>query len=204
MKVGVFGGTFDPVHEGHLRPAAAVADALALDLLVFVPALRAPGKESVAPAPAAHRVAMLALALQGRPSFVISLEEIDRGGTSYTVETLRAFRRSRPGDELWFLLGTDALAGFDRWREPREILSLARLAAFVREPYEPDVVDASPILSAHRSSILIFDSVRVKISSTDVRSAAASGQPLTGRTPPAVEEYIVKHGLYRDSGNGRI
>jgi len=74
----------------------------------------------------------------------------------------------------------------------------------VREPYEPDVVDASPILSANRSSILIFDSVRVKISSTDVRRAAARGESLSGRTPPAVEEYIVKQGLYRDSGTGRI
>ena len=204
MKVGLFGGTFDPVHEGHLRPAAAVAEAIALDLLVFVPANRAPGKESAIPAPAAHRVAMLALSLSGRRDFILSLAEIERGGTSYTVETLRAFVRDHPHDEVFFLLGTDALAGFDRWRQPREILSLARLAGFVREPYEPDVVDASPILSANRSSILIFDSVRVKISSTDVRRAAARGESLSGRTPPAVEEYIVKQGLYRDSGTGRI
>ena len=204
MKIGVFGGTFDPVHFGHLRPAAAVAAAIPLDRVIFVPAHRAPGKEAVPPAPATHRVAMLALALAGRRDFALSLAEVDRGGVSYTVETLRAFRESHPRDELFFLLGTDALAGFDGWREPAGILGLARLAAFVREPHEPDVVDRSPILSAQRSSVLIFDSVRVKISSTDVRRAAARGESLSGRTPPAVEEYIVKQGLYRDSGTGRI
>jgi nicotinate-nucleotide adenylyltransferase len=203
VKVGIFGGTFDPIHFGHLRPAAAVAAAIPLDRVIFVPAHRAPGKEAVAPAPDGHRVAMLALALEGRPDFTVSLAEIERGGTSYTVDTLRAFRRALPGDELYFLLGTDALAGFDRWREPEEILHLATLAAFVREPHEPDVVERSPWLAAHRGSVLIFDSVRVKISSTDVRRSAAAGEPLSGRTPPPVEEYIAKQGLYRDSGTGR-
>lgn len=203
MKVGIFGGTFDPIHFGHLRPAAAVAAAIPLDRVIFVPAHRAPGKEAVEPAPDAHRVAMLALALEGRPDFTISLAEIERGGTSYTVETLRAFRRARPADDLYFLLGTDALAGFDRWREPEEILRLATLAAFVREPHEPDVAERSPLLAAHRGSVLIFDSVRVKISSTDVRRAAAAGEPLSGRTPAPVEEYIAKQGIYRDSGTGR-
>lgn len=203
MKVGVFGGTFDPVHYGHLRPAAAVAAAIPLDRVIFVPANRAPGKESAAPAPAPHRIAMLALALAGRSDFTISLAEIERGGTSYTVETLRAFRRALPGDDLYFLLGTDTLAGFDRWREPEEILKLATLAAFVREPHPPDVAERNALLTAHRGSVLIFDAVRVKISSTDVRRAAAAGESLAGRTPPAVEEYIAKQGIYRNSGTGQ-
>ena len=202
-RIGIFGGSFDPVHYGHLRPAAAVATAIPLDRVIFVPANRAPGKETVPPAPAPHRVAMLALALEGRRDFTISLAELERGGTSYTVDTLRGFRRQFPDDELYFLLGTDALAGFDRWRDPEEILRLATLAAFVREPHEADVAEKSALLSAHRGSILIFDAVRVKISSTDVRCAAAAGEPLSGRTPPAVEEYIAKHRIYRDSGIGR-
>jgi nicotinate-nucleotide adenylyltransferase len=202
MKLGLFGGSFDPVHDGHLRPAAAVADALSLDRVIFVPTARTPGKADE-PAPALHRVAMLALALAGRSSFTISLAEIDRGGTSYTVETLRGFAREYRGAELFFLLGTDALAGFDRWREPAEILRLAKLAAFVREPYEADVVPRSPILAAHPSSVLIFDSVRVKISSTDVRRAVAGGKSILGTTPPAVEEYIAKQGLYTLTGTGR-
>jgi len=202
MKLGIFGGSFDPVHEGHLRPAAAVSDALSLDRVIFVPTARTPGKPD-APAPAFHRVAMLALALAGRPSFTLSLAEIERGGTSYTVETLQAFAREYRGAELYFLLGTDALAGFDGWREPVEILRLARLAAFVREPWEADVASRSPVLAAHPSSVLIFDSVRVKISSTDVRRAVARGESILGATPPAVEEYIAKQGLYTMIGTGR-
>jgi nicotinate-nucleotide adenylyltransferase len=204
MKLGVFGGTFDPVHNGHLDPVAAVAAAIPLDRVIFVPTNRSPWKEEETPVRAEHRVAMLALALAGRPDFSLSLAEIERGGPSYTVETLRAIARTRPGDSLYFLLGTDALAGFERWRESLEILRLARLAAFVREPYEPGPLLSSPLLSEHRSSVLIFDAVRVKISSTAVRRAVARGESIAGTTPPAVEEYIVKQGLYRDSGAGRV
>ena len=203
MKLGIFGGTFDPVHDGHLKPAAAVAAAIPLDRVIFVPAHRSPGKERETPAPAEHRVAMLALALAGRRDFSLSLAEVERGGPSYTVETLRAIARERPADELYFLLGTDALAGFEHWVEPLDILRLARLAAFVREPYEPGPILASPFLSGQRSSVLIFDSVRVKISSTGVRRAISRGESIAGTTPPAVEEYIAKQGLYRDSGAGR-
>lgn len=204
MKVGLLGGTFDPVHYGHLRPAAAVAEALALDRLYFVPANRNPFKSDEHPAPACHRVAMLALAIEGRPDFAISLAEIERGGTSYTVDTLSAIKRAHPEDALFFLLGTDALAGFDRWREPDEILSLATLAAFVREPHEPAALPPSARRAAHPDSVLIFDSVRVKISSTDVRRSIARGESIAGKTPAAVEEYIVKHGLYREAGIGQI
>jgi nicotinate-nucleotide adenylyltransferase len=203
MKLGIFGGTFDPVHKGHLDPVAAVAAAIPLDRVIFVPTNRSPWKQEEAPAPAEHRVAMLALALAGRTDFSLSLAEIERGGPSYTVETLRAITRTRPADSLYFLLGTDALAGFGQWKEPLEILRLARLAAFVREPYEPGPLLSAPLLSENRSSVLIFDAVRVKISSTAVRRAVARGESIAGTTPPAVEEYIVKQGLYRDSGAGR-
>jgi nicotinate-nucleotide adenylyltransferase len=204
MKIGVFGGTFDPIHQGHLRPAAAVAEAIPLDRVIFVPTNLSPWKGAEIPAAAAHRVAMLAIALAGRPDFSLSLVEIDRGGPSYTVDTLRALARAFPRDELYFLLGTDALAGFDRWVEPEEILRLARLAAFVREPYDPRMLDQKPFLAAHRRAVLIFDAVRVKISSTEVRRAVARGESISSATPPAVEEYIVKQGLYKDSGVGPI
>jgi nicotinate-nucleotide adenylyltransferase len=147
VKLGVFGGTFDPVHNGHLDPVAAVAAAIPLEHVTFVPTNRSPWKEEETPARPEHRVAMLALALAGRADFSLSLVEIERGGPSYTVETLRAIARARPADELYFLLGTDALAGFERWREPLEILRLARLAAFVRRPYEPGPLFSSTLLS---------------------------------------------------------
>lgn len=197
MNIGLFGGTFDPVHFGHLRPIDAAAEELRLDRVYYVPNARSPFKGEGAAAPAAHRVAMLALALQGRRDRRISLCELDRPGPSYTVDTLREFARTFPGSELTFLLGTDALAGFARWKEPAEIVRLARLAAFVREPFGPDRAFADPEVAAFRNSVLILDSVRVTISSSELRRALSRGGSLTGRTPAPVEEYIAKQGLYR-------
>ena len=201
MKTGIFGGTFDPVHHGHLRPAEAAASALGLDRVFYVPNSRSPFKGSPPGAEGAHRVAMLALALQGRRDRLISLCELGADGPSYTVDTLRLFSRRYPADELTFLLGTDALSGLARWKEPGEIVRLARLAAFVRAPYEPETVLASAELAPFRKSILILDSVRVTISSSELRRAVSRGESIAGQTTPAVEEYIFKHGLYRpDSG----
>ncbi len=203
MKIGIFGGTFDPVHYGHLRPIDAAAGALALDSVFYVPNARSPFKGESAPAPAAHRVAMLALALQGRPDRTISLCELDRPGPSYTVDTLREFARLFPGSELTFLLGTDALAGLARWKEPAEIVRLARVAAFVREPFGPERVLAEPALAPLRNSVVILDSVRVTISSSELRGALARGASVTGSMPAPVEEYIVKQGLYRSESGAR-
>jgi nicotinate-nucleotide adenylyltransferase len=196
MKIGLFGGTFDPVHYGHLRPIEEAATALGLDRVVYVPNDRSPFKNAVAPADPRHRVAMLALALVGRPAFSISLAELDRPSPSYSVDTLREFSREHPGDELFFLLGTDALAGFSRWRQPSEIIRLARLATFIREPYQSEDVLAREDLAPFRKSILILDTVRVKISSSDLRHTLLRGEKVSGSMPPAVEEYIVKHSLY--------
>jgi len=170
--------------------------ALGLDRVVYVPNGRSPFKDAVVPADARHRVAMLALALAGRPAFSISLAELDRPSPSYSIDTLREFSREHPGDELFFLLGTDALAGFSRWREPSAIMRLAQLAAFIREPYESQDVFAREDLAPFRKSILILDTVRVKISSRDLRRALLRGERVSGSMPPAVEEYIVKHALY--------
>jgi nicotinate-nucleotide adenylyltransferase len=197
VRVGIFGGSFDPVHEGHLRPVDAIVRELALDRVCYVPNNRSPFKEAVPPADARHRVAMLALALAGRPRSVISFCELDRPGVSYTVDTLRQL--SGTEDELFFLLGTDALAGLGRWKEPGQIARLARLAAFVREPFSAGRALADPAVAALRDSILIFDSVRVTISSSELRQSVSRGEPITGKTPKAVEEYIFKHGLYKTS-----
>jgi nicotinate-nucleotide adenylyltransferase len=134
MRLGVFGGTFDPVHFGHLRTVEAAASTFGLRRVIYVPARLSPLKTLPATDPR-HRVAMLALALAGRPDWPIWLGELDREAPSYTVDTLRALSRENPDDELWLLLGTDTLAGFDRWREPEEIVRLARVAAFLREPF---------------------------------------------------------------------
>ena len=131
MRIGVFGGTFDPVHNGHLIPVEAAATKFELRRVYYVPARLSPHKNQP-PTDARHRTAMLALALQGRSDWSIDLEVLDREPPSYTVDTLASIQARHPGDELWLLMGTDILAGFARWRRPEEILKIARIAASTR------------------------------------------------------------------------
>jgi nicotinate-nucleotide adenylyltransferase len=195
MRVGVFGGTFDPVHFGHLRPVEAAAEKFGLSRVLFVPARVSPHKAASA-TDARHRVAMLALALSGRPDWRLSLVELDREPPSYTVDTLRALAAADPDQEPWLLMGTDTLAGFDRWKEPEEIVRLARVAAFRRDPFVGPGL-AVPDVPGLRKRLEVFDSGSVKISSTDLRSDLERGIALAGRVPEPVAEYITKHGLYR-------
>ncbi len=194
MRIGVFGGTFDPVHDGHLRPVEAAAMKFDLRRVLYVPARLSPHKNA-APTDARHRVAMLALALQGRPDWSIDLEELDREPPSYTVDTLRAIAARRPGDELWLLMGTDILAGFARWREPEAILGLARIASFEREPFAGTRVRV-PEVPGLADRLSVFDAGSVRISATEVRDAVASGRSIAGMVPGPVAEYMTKHGLY--------
>jgi len=193
MRVGVFGGTFDPVHFGHLRTVESAAMKFALARVLFVPARRSPHK-SEAPADDRHRVAMLALALQGRPDWSIWLGELDRQPPSYTVDTLRAL--AAPGDELWLLMGTDTLAALDRWRQPEDIVKLARIAAFEREPYCGTGLVVPPVPGL-AGRLEVFDAGSVRISGTDLRKDLSGGKGAAGRVPEPVAEYITKHGLYR-------
>jgi nicotinate-nucleotide adenylyltransferase len=174
---------------------AAAARRLQLDRVVFVPSRVSPGK----PAPRAdprHRVAMLALALEGRPGWSVSFTELDREPPSYTVDTLRALAAAGDLGQLWLLMGTDTLAGLDRWKSPEEIVTLASIGAFHREPWTgaglrvPDVPGLADRLE-------VFDAGSVTISSTELRGDLATGRRVGGRVPGGVEEYITKHGLYR-------
>ena len=195
MRIGVFGGTFDPVHDGHVLPVEAAARKFQLDRVLYVPARLSPHKD-VPPTDARHRVAMLALAIAGRPDWSIDLEELDRQPPSYTIDTLRSIAARHPDDEIWLLMGTDILAGFARWREPEAILGLARLAAFHREPYVgPGLV--VPEVAGLADRLAIFDAGSVKISATDLRNDLEAGRAIGGRVPEPVAEYITKQGLYK-------
>jgi len=201
MRIGVLGGTFDPVHFGHLRTVEAAAARFGLDEVLYMPAGLSPFKTE-APADARHRVAMLALALQGRPDWRIALDELDREPPSYTVDTLRALAaRSRPA-ELWLLMGTDTLAHFDRWKEPEEIVRLARIAAFHREPFVESGLRV-PDIAGLPDRLEVFDAGSVKISSSGLRADLAGGGSAEGRVPEPVAEYITKHGLYRSGAAAR-
>jgi nicotinate-nucleotide adenylyltransferase len=195
MRIGVFGGTFDPVHDGHLLPVEAAAQKFDLRRVLYVPARLSPHKDAV-PTDSRHRVAMLALALQGRPDWSIDLQELDREPPSYTVDTLRAIAAGRPGDEIWLLMGTDILAGFGRWRDPEGILALARIASFEREPFAGERVRV-PEVRGLTDRLSVFDAGSVRISSTELRSAMSAGRSVAGRVPGPVAEYMTKHRLYQ-------
>lgn len=194
MRVGIFGGTFDPVHEGHVVMAEGAAAKFGLERLVFLPARLSPHKTRL-PTDARHRVAMLALALQGHPTWSIDLEELDREGPSYTVDTLRRLAARLLHDDLWLLMGTDTLAGFARWKEPEAIVALARVAAFYREPFRGEGL-VIPGVAGLSERLDVFDAGSVRISATELRDELAVGAEAAGRVPPSVAEYITKHGLY--------
>ena len=195
MRIGVLGGTFDPVHFGHLRPVEAAAARFGLASVLFVPARRSPFKEE-APTDARHRVAMLALALSGHPDWRIVFDELDREPPSYTVDTLRDLSARFAGSELWLLMGTDTLSHLARWRQPEEIVRLARIAAFHREPFMGDGLQV-PDVAGLSNRLEVFDAGSVRISSSGLRASLGRGESAEASVPGPVAEYITKQGLYR-------
>lgn len=166
-----------------------------LERVLFVPARLSPHKNEP-PTDDRHRVAMLALALAGRPDWSLAQDELDRDGPSYTVDTLRALAARFPGDETWLLMGTDTLAGFGRWKEPEEIVGLARIAAFEREPFAGSGL-VIPNVAGLPERLSVFDAGSVRISASDLRKDLSDGKSAAGRVPESVAEYITKQGLYR-------
>ncbi|HKC89923.1 MAG TPA: nicotinate-nucleotide adenylyltransferase [Candidatus Limnocylindria bacterium] len=188
MRLGVFGGTFDPVHVGHLAIAHAALESLRLDRVVFVLAKRSPLKDRGPVASEADRLAMLELAVAGEPRFAVSRAELDREGPSYTVDTLE--RLSGP-DELFLILGSDAIADFPRWKDPDRIGRLATIAVAER-PGAPERVGNAPIVT--------FDAPRLDISSRELRARAARGWSLRYLVPETAWKHIEARGLYRAEG----
>jgi nicotinate-nucleotide adenylyltransferase len=185
LRIGVFGGTFDPVHVGHLAIALAAVEAVPLDRLLFVPARRSPLKDRDPVASVADRVAMLESAIKSEPRFALSRVELARDGVSYTVDTLEALRAQ---GELFLILGGDALADLARWRTPDRIRELATILVAAR----PGAPEADPMHGARA-----FDAPRLDISSRELRARAARGMSLRYLVPDAVWEHIKKRGLYR-------
>ena len=200
MRIGVFGGSFDPVHLGHLRLADCCWRQARLDRVEFVPAAQQPHKPLGPVAAEADRLAMLRAAIRGRPGFAVSSIEIDRGGVSYTAETLRELRSRQPAAELFFLMGADSLADFPNWREPEAICDLATLVAVQRagEP-PPEFAALAPLASAERLAAIRAAQVEMPatpISSSHIRRLVAEGSQWESLVPPAVAAYIVENKLY--------
>jgi nicotinate-nucleotide adenylyltransferase len=202
MRLGILGGSFDPVHFGHLLLAECCRETCSLDRIWFVPAGIPPHKQARQLADAKDRIEMLRLGIAGNDALDVSLVEVERGGVSYTVETLRCITRSQPEADLFLLMGADTLADLPTWREPGIICDMATLAVVSREPATIDWTPVAAIVSPERLGVFQQHVVlmpRVEFSSTAIRAAVAAGRSIRYRTPRAVEKYIETHGLYRNS-----
>lgn len=191
MKTGVWGGTFDPPHLGHLVAASDAADALGLDVVLWVVSAAHPLKKGAVRTPAEVRLEMVRAAIAGDPRFEASGLELEREGPSYTVDTLRELHGRRPGGELFFLTGADNLRDFPRWKEPAEIQRLARLVVLSRQ--------GEQVTPGGAYGALPVQVTRVDVSATEVRRRVAAGETIRYLVPDAVGALIRRHGLYRDS-----
>jgi nicotinate-nucleotide adenylyltransferase len=195
-RIGVLGGTFDPIHLGHLILGEAARDQLNLEHVLFVPTGYSWRKAAKDVAPAADRVAMVQLAIAGNDSFAVSLVEVEREGPSYTDETLEEIGRQYPGAELYFILGRDALADLPNWKAPARIVELATLA--VAERMDGDkAAGIGGSLPGLEARLVQLRMPGVAISASDIRRRAAEGRSLRYLVPDAVASYIAERGLYR-------
>ena len=201
-RVGILGGTFDPVHRGHLEIARRAMDEAALDQVIFIPAGQ-PRLKAGDPSAAPHqRLEMLRLAVEGIPGFLVSDIELRRSGPTLTVETLRELRNEcGPDVELLFILGLDVLARFDQWLEPERVVQLARLLAVSRPGYGefdwPGFYARNPYACGRVDCI---DSAAINISASELRHRLATGAAVKGLLPDPVEHYIRDNGLYTSQG----
>ncbi len=185
------GGTFDPIHHGHLVAASEVAHLFGLDEVVFVPTGHPWQKAGTAVTPAELRYLMTVIATAEDPRFTVSRVDIDRHGPTYTVDTLRDLHRLRPGAQLHFITGADALGAMLSWRDPREVLELAHLVGVTRPGHEASIDHLPP------GTASVVEIPALAISSTDCRARVRRGAPITYLVPSGVDRFISKTSLYR-------
>lgn len=203
MKIGVFGGTFDPIHFGHLLLAESCREQCGLDRVWFVPAATPPHKQEREISAEKHRVEMLSLAISGHASFEINTSEIDRGGVTYTTDTLEIFAAEQPDAEFFLLIGADSLDDFLTWRDPARICELALPIVINRPGYDaPNLAKLSTVISADRLAAAREHQVEspwIDLSSTNIRQRVRDQQSIRYRTPRSVEKYIETSGLYQET-----
>jgi len=191
MRLGVYGGSFDPVHLGHLILAEQCRETARLDEVLFIPAPRPPHKLARELTPFSRRVEMLELAISGHPVFQVSQMEKDRPGPSFTVDTLRQLRQERPEADLHLLVGSDVIPDLPSWHEPAQIAELATLVVATRPSWP------LPAELPRGFRFIIVEMPQVDISSTDLRNRLANGRSVRYFVPRAVECYIQTHHLYQ-------
>jgi nicotinate-nucleotide adenylyltransferase len=197
-RLGILGGTFDPVHHAHLVAAQEARHQLELDRVLFVPAGAPPHKPNRPLSPARHRLRMLELATADQPHFAISRVDLDRPGPCYTVDTLALLRSEwGPTPTFFFIEGTDSLVDIPTWYQPQRLLDLCELVVVKRVGVELDLPQLERQLPGITSRIHWVQMPLLEISSTSLRARVRAGRPISYLVPPAVEAYIREHGLYR-------
>jgi nicotinate-nucleotide adenylyltransferase len=186
MRIAICGGTFDPFHCGHLEPILAVRDAMQWDRVIYVPAWRQPFKSDRAAASGFHRFAMAVLATRNLGDVYVDALELERGGTSFTVDTLGELRRRYDGAQLDWIIGDDNVADFDRWKDPERLLQLARFVVLSRTGAGKD------------QRFVYATNEMVPVSSTEIRQRVRAGQPIDGLVDREVSRYIQHYGLYKE------
>lgn len=205
-RVGVLGGTFNPVHIGHLLLAQSAIDRFELARVLFIPSANPPHKGAARMLPAEHRFAMLSLAIEGDLRFEASDLEIRRGGSSYTIDTMRSLKQGSPGARFHFIMGVDSLLELHLWKNVRDLLALCEFITFERPGFTTDKLRPEQLgLDPPWAERLLANTFRgrlVEVSSSDIRHRVAEGLGIRYLVPPAVEMYIAEHGLYRGPVGG--
>lgn len=197
-RIGIYGGSFDPVHNGHLHLAEVAGKRLSLDKVIFVPAHVSPFKqEKSGTADGMHRLAMLRLALEGRDSLCVSDYELLQAGVSYTVYTMRHFREQYPSAQLVLLMGSDMLLSFDRWYCWQELLTLAELGCVARTEQDAEKLSVQAEKFAPLGRVQVFCEEILPVSSTEIRQKLKKGEDCSCYLPEKVVQYIVTHHLYK-------
>jgi nicotinate-nucleotide adenylyltransferase len=198
MNVGVLGGTFDPVHSGHLVIAEEARLKLELTRVIFVPTGQPWLKTNRKITQAAHRVEMVKRAIAGNASFELSTVEVDRPGPSYSVDTVTALQQQLgAGTKIFFLIGWDSLADLPQWKEPARLIQRCKLVVVTRPGFSrPDLKSLEPSVPGITQSVAWLDILPINISSSDIRDRAARGLSIHGLVPEAVESYIKENKLY--------
>jgi nicotinate-nucleotide adenylyltransferase len=199
-RVGMLGGTFDPVHIGHLIIAEEARARLHLDCVVFIPARVSPLKQDGTLFSSEERCEMVRLAIADNAGFGLSRIEVDREGPSFTVDTLQAFKAEYGRHvDLFFIMGMDSLSSLNRWHRPDEIIRLARIVAISRPGFEPDLAALEADVPGLSAATEVISSLQIGISSTDIRCRIAQGLPIRYQVPAAVEAYVLTHARMESS-----
>lgn len=202
MKIGLFGGSFDPVHLGHLLLAETAREACELDQVWFIPAFQSPFKNNLPTATGKQRLEMMRLAVAGFPVFVVYDGEVKRKEVSYTIDTVREISQSRPDDELFLIIGADSLRDFHCWKDPGEILKLVTLVAVNRGAQSVSIpAELEQLVPGAQERIRTITMPGVDFSSSDLRERVRTGRTVRFQTPRAIEQYILQNRIYNPATN---